>query len=79
VGGNQVRLRLSPKAAPAEGRPKGAALPYNQSREAHHPARPHHSPSGHEPSPLKLLWSDDATCLNARHASHSRGKLGAEA
>jgi hypothetical protein len=46
VGSNQVRLRLPPKAAPAEGRPKGADAPMNQSREAHHPARPLHSPEG---------------------------------
>jgi hypothetical protein len=46
VRGNQVRLRLPPKAALAEGQPKGAAAPMNQSREAHHPARPLHSPEG---------------------------------
>jgi hypothetical protein len=30
--------------APAEGRPEGAAVPMHQSRKAHHPARPLHSP-----------------------------------
>jgi hypothetical protein len=37
---------MPPKAAPAEGRPKGADAPMNQSREAHHTARPLHSPEG---------------------------------
>jgi hypothetical protein len=44
--GNQDRLRLPPKAAPAEGRPKGADAPMNQSREAHLAAWPLHSPHG---------------------------------
>jgi hypothetical protein len=44
LGGNQVRLRLPPKAAPAEGRPKNADRPLNQSREAHLAAWPLHSP-----------------------------------
>ena len=44
--GNQARLRLPPQAAPAGGRPEGADAPMNQSREAHHTARPHHSPEG---------------------------------
>jgi hypothetical protein len=39
-------LGLPPKAAPAKGRPNGADAPMHQSREAHHPARPHHSPRG---------------------------------
>jgi hypothetical protein len=34
--GRQGRLGLPPKAAPAVGRPKGAAAPMHQSREAHH-------------------------------------------
>jgi len=33
-----------PKAALAEGRPKGTDAPLNQSREAHRSARPLHSP-----------------------------------
>jgi hypothetical protein len=37
---------MPPKAARAEGRPKGAAEPLNRSREAHHTARPLHSPEG---------------------------------
>jgi hypothetical protein len=37
---------MPPEAAPAEGRPKGADAPINLSREAHHPARPLHSPEG---------------------------------
>jgi hypothetical protein len=50
---------LPPKAAPAEGWPKGAAdAPMNQSREAHHSARPHHSPEG--PSPNR-----EGLCQNA--------------
>jgi len=47
MSGNQGRLRLPQKAAPAEGRPKGAGAPMNQSREAHLAARPLHSPRGH--------------------------------
>jgi hypothetical protein len=43
---NQARLKLPPKAAPTKGRPEGAAAPMNQSREAHHPAWPLHSPEG---------------------------------
>jgi hypothetical protein len=39
-------LKLPPKAAQAEGLPKGAAAPIDQSREAHRSARPHHSPRG---------------------------------
>ena len=46
LGANRVRLRLPPQAAPAEGRPEGADAPLNQSCEAHHPARPLHSPEG---------------------------------
>jgi hypothetical protein len=46
VGGDQVRLRLPPKAAPAEGLPRGGDASMHQSREAHHPARPLHSPEG---------------------------------
>jgi hypothetical protein len=37
---------MPPQAARAEGTPKNADAPMNQSREAHHPARPHHSPRG---------------------------------
>jgi hypothetical protein len=44
LGGNQGRPGMPPQAAPAEGRPEGAAAPMHQSREAHHPARPLHSP-----------------------------------
>jgi hypothetical protein len=44
--GCQVRLRLPPQAAPAEGRPEGADAPMNQSREAHLAAWPLHSPEG---------------------------------
>jgi hypothetical protein len=44
--GDQVRLRLPPEAAMAEGPPKNPAAPMDQSREAHHPARPLHSPEG---------------------------------
>jgi hypothetical protein len=35
VSGYQTRLRLPPQAALAEGQPKGADAPMNQSREAH--------------------------------------------
>jgi hypothetical protein len=35
---------MPPKAAPAAGRPKGPDAPMHQSREAHHAARPLHSP-----------------------------------
>jgi hypothetical protein len=44
--GNQGRLRLPPQAVRTEGPPKGADAPMNQSREAHHTARPLHSPEG---------------------------------
>src|SRR5512132_570246 len=44
--GNQVRLGLPPQAAPAVGRPQGADAPMDQSREAHYPAWPLHSPEG---------------------------------
>ena len=37
LSGNQVRHEMPPKAAPALGRPKGAAAPMHQSHEAHHP------------------------------------------
>jgi hypothetical protein len=51
LGGNQVGVRLPPQAAPTVGRPEGVDAPMHQSREAHHPARPLHSPEGgHEPS-----------------------------
>jgi hypothetical protein len=46
VGGDAVGIYLPPKAAQAEGLPQGADAPINQSREAHHSARPHHSPEG---------------------------------
>jgi hypothetical protein len=41
--GHQARLRLSPHAADRSSA-ENAAAPMNQSREAHHSARPHHSP-----------------------------------
>jgi hypothetical protein len=44
---------MPPKAAPAEGRPKGADAPMNQSREAHHSARPLHSPEGASPAAIR--------------------------
>jgi hypothetical protein len=37
---------MPPQAARAEGPPKDADAPLNQSREAHHAARPLHSPEG---------------------------------
>jgi hypothetical protein len=40
------QAEMPPKAAPAEGRPKGADAPMNQSREAHLAAWPLHSPEG---------------------------------
>lgn len=46
VDSNQVRLRLPPQAARTVGPPNGADAPMNQWREAHHPARPLHSPEG---------------------------------
>jgi hypothetical protein len=46
LSSSQGRLRLPPEAVRAEGPPEGAAVPLNQSREAHHSARPHHSPEG---------------------------------
>jgi hypothetical protein len=42
--GHQVRHEMPPQAAPAEGRPKGADAPMNQSREALLTVRPLHSP-----------------------------------
>jgi hypothetical protein len=44
--GDQVRLGLPQAAAPAEGPPRTRACRMDQSREAHHSARPHHSPRG---------------------------------
>ena len=41
--GNQGRLRPTPEAAPAAGRPNGAAAPLHRSRQAHHTTRPLHS------------------------------------
>jgi hypothetical protein len=41
--GNQVRLMLPPQAADRRSA-QGADAPINQSREAHHTARPLHSP-----------------------------------
>ena len=46
LSGNQVRLRLPPKAARTEGPPEGADAPMHQSREARLPAWPLHSPEG---------------------------------
>ena len=46
LSGHQVRHKMPPKAALTKGRPKGADAPMNQSREAHHPVRPLHSPEG---------------------------------
>jgi hypothetical protein len=46
LGGNQVRHEMPPKAAPAEGRLKGADAPMHQSRETHLAAWPLHSPRG---------------------------------
>jgi hypothetical protein len=37
---------MAAEGDPAEGRPEGADAPRNQAREAHHPARPLHSPEG---------------------------------
>ena len=42
LSSNQDELRLPPEAARDEGSPKIADAPINQTREAHHPARPHH-------------------------------------
>ena len=44
--GNQGRLGLPPQTARTAGRPEGVAAPMYQSRDAHHPARPHHCPEG---------------------------------
>ena len=44
--GNQVRLRLAPKAVRTAGPPRTPDRPMHQSREAHHSAWPLHSPEG---------------------------------
>jgi hypothetical protein len=44
VRGDAVVIYLPPQAAQAEGLPKGAAAPMDQSREALLAARPLHSP-----------------------------------
>jgi hypothetical protein len=46
ASGNHVRLEMPPQAARTVGPPEGADAPLNQSREAHHAARPLHSPEG---------------------------------
>jgi hypothetical protein len=46
LSGNEIRLRLPPQAARTVGPPEGADAPLHQSLEAHHPARPLHSPEG---------------------------------
>jgi hypothetical protein len=46
LGGDAGGIYLPPKAAQAEGLPQGADAPMGQSREAHHSARPLHSPRG---------------------------------
>jgi hypothetical protein len=72
-------LRLPPQAARTEGPPKGADAPLNQSREAHHPAWPLHSPrGGHEPhavaaEPLRRAVADDG-CLNAALTAGGAGR-----
>jgi hypothetical protein len=53
--GNQGRLRLPPSAARTEGPPRIADAPIDQSREAHHPAWPLHSPLG------DVTWTDAGT------------------
>jgi hypothetical protein len=45
-GGYQDSHEMPPKAARTKGPPKGGDAPMHQSREAHHPARPLHSPEG---------------------------------
>jgi hypothetical protein len=44
--GNQGRLEIAARAAPAEGMPRMRACCMDQLREAHHTARPLHSPEG---------------------------------
>jgi hypothetical protein len=44
--GNQGRLGVPPQAARTEGPPQTRPRRMDQSREAHHPARPHQSPEG---------------------------------
>jgi len=46
LSGNQDRLEIAAKAERTERSVKIADAPMNQSREAHHPARPLHSPEG---------------------------------
>jgi hypothetical protein len=41
-----MAFRLPPKAAPTAGTPSTRPRRMDQSREAHHSARPHHSPEG---------------------------------
>jgi hypothetical protein len=50
ASGNHVRLEMPLQAARTVGPPEGADAPLNQSREAHHAARPLHSPEGLMPS-----------------------------
>jgi len=44
--GNQGRLETAAEGGADRRHAKIAAAPMDQSREAHHPARPHHSPEG---------------------------------
>jgi hypothetical protein len=43
---NQVTVDIATADSTAKGPPKGADAPMYQSREAHHPERPLHSPEG---------------------------------
>jgi hypothetical protein len=81
MSGNQVRLRLPPKAARTERSAKNADRPMNQSREAHLPACPHHSPEGGQsaavfaadwPHEGGLSWTDALKYRGQGYANPAR-------
>jgi hypothetical protein len=70
---------LPPQAARTEGPPKGADAPMHQSREAHHPARPLHSPEGgHDAAATRvyrlLLIVADYKRLSVVHVADCAGR-----
>jgi hypothetical protein len=46
LGDNQARLEIAAAGGADQRSAQNAAAPMDQSREAHHPARPLHSPEG---------------------------------
>jgi hypothetical protein len=68
---------ITPAEIAAEGRPKGADAPMNQSREAHHPARPLHSPEGTSLNWPRPYHGSDAHRRAIRRLRRSRDTVSA--